>query len=199
MADKILNPVYAKQTRANMVTGSYHLANNPKQYEIQRNNTFELQVTGLDGLKRVGTNTPLVDAGEVFRLSVTSAPIPHFTQEAISIRRGNSVVKYAGVPTFDSGNLTLNDYIGADTKAVLLAWQALAYDVNSEYVGVAASYKKTATLIEYSPDYRKVREWTIYGCWISGISENAYDQEDGGKHQITATIQYDRAIPLAND
>ena len=62
-------------------------------------------------------------------------------------------------------------------------------------------YKKTCTLIEYTQDFEQIRSWTLYGCWISALSEDAFDKESDGKRQITATIEYDRAemvMPAAN-
>lgn len=178
--------------------GTYVLADNPNLYEIQRDNNFEFIVTDIDNILRAGAqgneaNARIPNAQEVLRLSVVSAPIPHFSQTPIEIRRGNSVVKAAGVPTFTNGNLVVNDYIGADTKAVLMAWQNLSYNVQTEKVGLMSDYKKDAYLIEYTPDYQQVRKWRLHGCWISSITENEYNQENNGKHQVTAQIEYDRA------
>lgn len=198
---KYYNTTYAQQQNATMETGSYHLADFPSLYEVQRNNNFEFFVDGIDNLTKAGsngteTNRTVQNGGETLRLSNVTAFIPHFSQEPLSIRRGNSVMKAAGIPTFEAGNVSFNDYIGADTKAALMAWQALSYNVVSERVGVMSSYKKRATLIEYSPDYKKVREWTLYGCWVSKITEDDYDQESGDKHKISATIEFDKAIPV---
>lgn len=177
--------------------GAYHLANNPDNYEIQRSNNFEFIVSGIDKLLRSGTNADdeeYVEGGqEVLRLSVNKASIPNFTQEVITIKRGNSVMKAAGVPTFGEGSLEVNDYIGVDTKSVLMAWQRLSYDVVTETIGRMSEYKKDCTLIEYTPDYRQVRYWDLKGCWVSGISEGEFNMEDGGKKTITATIQFDKA------
>ena len=74
--------------------------------------------------------------------------IPMFTQDVITIKRGNSVMKGAGVPTFGDGSLVVNDFIGADTKSVLMAWQRLSYDVKTERVGNMADYKKICYLFE---------------------------------------------------
>lgn len=102
--------------------GSYHLADNPDMYEIQRDNNFEFIVTDINGIVRADDEESTIDnAQEVLRFSVVSAPVPFFTQGVIEIRRGNSVMKAAGAPTFDSGSLTVNDYIGADTKSALVA------------------------------------------------------------------------------
>lgn len=191
------NPSTINQQASNAI-GTYHLADNPNLYEIQRSNNFEFIVTGLDNILRPGVvgdenNARINNAQEVIRLSVTRCPIPHFSQQPISVRRGNSELKYAGVPTFSSGTLEVNDFIGADTKSVLMAWQNLSYNVATEKVGLMQDYKKQCTLIEYSPDYQIVRQWKLYGCWISGIQEGDYSSDDNSKHTITATIEYDKA------
>ena len=114
------------------------MANHPNLYEIQRSNNFEF-VVGFDrNMLRAGLTRDIAGnhdkdsnpsdfyirddvAQEVVRMSVSSAFVPHFTQNPIEVRRGNSSIKYAGVPTFQDGSLQLVDYIGADTLSVLLA------------------------------------------------------------------------------
>lgn len=180
--------------------GTYHLADNPNMFELQRSNNFEFIITDIDGIVRAGMNGTEADtiriiknAQEIIRLSVSRTSVPHFTQEPITVRRGNSSIKYAGIPSFDSGQLEVIDYIGADTKSVLQAWQNLSYNVRTEKVGLVSEYKKDCYLIEYAPDGQEVRRWRMHGCWISGLSEPDYNAESNDKRSITATIQYDRA------
>lgn len=186
--------------------GTYHLSDNPQLFEIQRNNNYVFSVPLLGGpsgdpLIRAGaigteSNAEIKNASELLRLSVSSAAIPHFSQEAIEIKRGNSTLRYAGVPNFEAGSFQFHDFIGAQTKDILMAWQNLSYDVNTEKVASLqrTNYKRLAYLIEYPPDYYEpVRTWKLYGCWISAISEDSYTNDNGDKHMITATIQYDRA------
>lgn len=178
--------------------GTYHLADNPNLYEIQRSNNYEFIVTDIDGILRAGmqgdeTYARIMNAQEVLRISVQSASVPHFTQQPISVRRGNNELKFAGTPTFGSGTIVVNDYIGADTKAVIMAWQHLSYDVYTEKVGLVQDYKKDCYLVEYSPDYQMVRRWILHGCWISGINENDFNNNGNEAHQLTVTIEYDRA------
>lgn len=186
------------QTNATDI-GSYRLASNPSVYQPALNNNFEFVVTDIDNLRRAYEGTLIPNAQEVLRFSVDTISVPHFTQEPITIRRGNSVMKFAGVPTFESGRLVVNDYIGADTKSVLMAWQSLSYDVKNEKVGSAVNYKKDCYLIEYTPDYRQIRQWILYGCWVSGIEEGDFNQSSGDKRSLTATIQYDKAMMLLPD
>lgn len=178
--------------------GTYHMAMASNLYEIQRSNNFEFVVdfnAGENYNKSGNTGNVTGDAmQEVIRMSVSQVSIPHFSQEPIPIKRGNTTIKYAGVPTFSDGNLTLNDYIGANTLAMLMAWQNLSYNVATEKVGLATDYKKQATLIEYSPDLQKVRSWILYGCWITNITEGELNSEDNSKHTIQVTISYDKAV-----
>lgn len=174
--------------------GTYYLTDNPKYYEIQRSNNFVFYVSGLSKAFNIANNKYAQDnADDVIKISVNRATVPHFTQSVIPVKRGNNTMKFAGVPEFGSGSIDLNDYIGAGTKDVLLAWQSKSYDVRTEKVGLASDYKKDAYLLEYTPDYQLVRTWKLMGCWISGLSEGEYSHDSADKHIISATIEYDKA------
>ena len=174
--------------------GTYYLTDNPKYYEIQRSNNFVFYVSGLSKAFNIANNKYAQDnADDVIKISVNKATVPHFTQSAIQVKRGNNTMKFAGAPEFGSGSIDLNDYIGAGTKDVLLAWQNKSYDVRTEKVGLASDYKKDAYLLEYTPDDQLVRTWKLMGCWISGLSEGEYSHDSADKHTITATIEYDKA------
>lgn len=204
----ILNGVDQPSTINNPSTiphGTYHMADNPAMYEPQRTNNFEFMVTGLgnrilkSGFNVDDENAYLSNPESVIRLSVKSTSIPHFDVSVIPIRRGNNELKYAGVPSFSAGQLVLYDYIGTDAKMALMAWQNQVYNVKTEKVGLAKDYKHDCYLLEYTPDFQLVRTWKLYGCWISGISESTYDADSNGVNLVTATIQYDKAMPDTSD
>lgn len=184
-----------------------HLASNKELYEPARSNNFEFVVMDIDDLLGAGiqeefaTDEDYINNGQdIIRVSVISSSVPHFDLSTIEVKRGNSIVKFAGVPTFSDGELKLNDYVGARTKDALMAWQALAYDVETEKVFEASKYKKDCWLYEYTSDYSKViRTWELKGCWISKISEDAFSNENNGKREITCTVVYDKAIPHKPD
>jgi len=135
------------------------------------------------------------DAVDVLDFSVVSFAAPHFTQEEIPIKKNNSTIYFAGVPTFEAGSLVINDFYGADGKSILLAWQALSYDVNNDSIPNASNYKMNGVVYEYLPDGQLVRYWELKGCWIKGLSEDGWNAESGSKKTVTATIRFDRAIP----
>lgn len=185
--------------------GAYHIASNPKLYEPVRTNNYRFlaKFDNIDLLK-VGEN-PNLDGSyirngqEILDFSVVKFDVPHFKQNVLEVRRGNSIVHYAGLPQWDTGTLVINDLVGADGKSVLLAWQALSYSVINDTIPNASEYKIDATVMEYTADNKLVRYWDLIGCWISGIDENEWDSNSGDKKTINATIVYDRAIPHLPD
>lgn len=178
-----------------VTSGAYHLANSKILYEPQRSNNFEIHIPGLNNITRVGADDQVItDAPEILRLSVVNTSVPTFSQEPINVSYGNTTIKFAGKPQYKNGQLTINDYIGADTKSILMAWQNKSFNVKTQKVGMAKDYKKDAYLMEYTPDYQLVRTWTLYGCWIGDLDMGQFSMENNDKKQITATIYYDYAV-----
>lgn len=184
--------------------GTYHIADNPQAFQPMRTNNFRFLVYGLDRLLVVGgdeddDNDYIKNAQEVIDFSVVSFDAPNFNQQSVQVRRGNSMVNYAGVPTWNQGNLVINDYAGVNSKSILQAWQALSYDVVNDTIPSAEFYKRDAVVMEYLPDNTLVRYWELKGCWVSSLSETGFDNENSGKKTVTAQITYDRAIPHLAD
>jgi hypothetical protein len=180
-----------------------HISANLASYEAARSGFFTLEVSGLNEIRKAsysGVTDPTEasdkldkKAEEYLKLNVVKANIPHFSIEPMKYTRGNDVIKFAGLPTFKDGEITVDDVVGLDTKSILMAWQGLAYNVHTRKGGRMKDYKKEATLYEYTQDFELVRKWNLHGCWISDINEGELDKENDGKRQITATVQYDRA------
>lgn len=175
--------------------GTYYLADNPKYFEPQRGNTFMFYVDGLSNKLDIPNNAyARANADDVIQLSVKSSSVPHFTTEKLTINRGNSQMHFAGKSTFGDGKLAVHDYIGAGTKDILMAWQKKAYNPDTEKTGLASDYKMDAYLLEYTPEYQLVRTWKLYGCWISGLTEQDYDHDTADNKLIDVSIIYDKAI-----
>lgn len=179
-----------------------HISTNLANYEAARTGFFSLIVDDIDNIvsaafsgdhREATANDKIARAQEVLKLNVVSAPVPHFKVNTMSYRRGNDVVNFAGVPDFSSGTIVVDDVVGLDTKSILMAWQGLAYNVYTRKGGRMKDYKKNCTLIEYTQDFEQIRSWTLYGCFITEITEDDFNKESDGKRQIKASIIYDRA------
>ena len=180
--------------------GTYHLADNPKQYQPVRTNNFRFLVQGLDRLLRVAGDANdesdyITNAQEVLDFSVISFPEPDFSQDTIEVNRGNSTLYFAGKAKYSAGSLVIGDFAGADGKSVLRAWQALSYDPVNDTIPSSDKYKVDAVVLEYLPDNTLLNYWELKGCWVSGIQVTGYSNDDTRKKEVTATIVYDRAIP----
>jgi len=180
-----------------------HIAANLANYEAARSGFFTLIVDDIDNIikasykgewQKATANDKIARAQEYLKLNVVKCDVPHFEVAVHEYRRGNDVVKYAGVPTFGQGSLVVDDVVGLDTKSILMAWHGLTYNVHTRKGGRMVNYKKNCTLVEYTQDYEPIRTWTLYGCFINALSEDSFDKTSDGPRQITATIQYDRAI-----
>jgi hypothetical protein len=184
-----------------------HISADYANYEAARNAFFVLTIpeTELENLIRPDyTGDPTAaeaadkldaaTASSSLRLNVTKCPIPHFSVETGEYRRGNDVVKFATVPTWKDGSIEVDDVVGLDTKAILMAWLYLAYNPNTRMGGRMKDYKKTAYLTEYTQDYEPIRQWTVEGIFVTGIDEEPFDRENDGKRKLTANFVFDRAV-----
>lgn len=192
--------------------GTYHIAQHPELYTPARNNNFVFMFTfpttmtrllksGVD--RKTATDTDYISTNtiqETLMLSVNEGAVPHYTQNVLTMKRGNGTYKFAGAVEYPSGSFKFNDFIGADTKSCIMAIRRLSFDQENETIPTAMAdgtnnYKAVGgVLMEYSPDHRLIRYWDYYGVWINELSEGAFSSEDDGKREITATIQYDRAV-----
>ena len=180
--------------------GTYHLADNPRQYQPVRTNNFRFLVQGLDSLLRVAgdendPNDYINNAQEVIDFSVVRFDEPDFEQATLDINRGNSTIHFAGKASYSSKELVVNDFAGADGKSILWAWQALSYNPVDDTIPSSDVYKKDAVVLEYLPDNTLINYWELKGCWVSRINVTGYNNDSSDKKTVTATIVYDRAIP----
>ena len=186
-----------------------HIAGGYEAFESARSGFFTLLIDSSElanlpkptftstDLAKVPTGNELYNAEdyqEVLKLAVVKCDVPTYEVTTFEYRRGNDVVRFAGTPTFKSGSLTVDDYIGIDTKSMLYAWLRLAYDPFTRKGGRMKDYKKKCTLVEYTQDYQVVRQWELEGCFITSIGEDSFNRESDGKRQMTVDFSYDRAI-----
>jgi hypothetical protein len=199
---------------ADQSLNTLHISNNLHDYEAARNSFFVFYVdpSQLTNLTRPDFNSATATANtndgtlydgqiasDALRLNVVKASVPSFTVATHEYRRGNDVVKFAGVPTFKDGSITIDDVVGLRVKDMLYAWQYLAYNPVTRMGGRMADYKKTCTLIEYTQDYEQIRYWTLEGCFVTGIDEGEFDRTNDGKRQLTVAISYDSATMNPHD
>lgn len=168
-----------------------------ENWEPQRINNFELVIEGLNEIILANGETfKCGDAGDRIMLSVQNFTAPSLEIARITTQYANNSVKWAGKPEFPDSSVTVNDYIGVQVERILSAWFRAAYDFDSEKIGLAKNYKKTAHLIEYDPQGGQPRIWKMEGCWLANFNLGEWNQDGNQQRQIQATFVYDRVYPV---
>lgn len=176
--------------------GAYHMIGNDN-WEPQRTNNYEIHIYGLDALRSVDKSIKMpANAGKFLTLSTQSVGDLGINVGIIDVDYGNNKIHFAGKPDYGTLSVTFNDYVGLETERIIAAWHKQVYDPKTQKVGRASVYKKSAHLLEFSPDGDFRKAWEVYGCFPSDVSYGGYDQSGGSTRQITVTLSIDYAIPL---
>lgn len=185
--------------------GAYHMIGDD-DYEPQRTNNFELHIY-LDATANEGSDLHTVHqnrsikndvAQQTLTLSVQSAGQIATDVGVIEVPYGNTKVKFAGLPNISTTDVVFNDFLGKATERIIAAWHGQVFNPNTQAIGKASKYKKTAVLIETAPDGSSGRAWRLQGIWPSHVQYGSYDYNSANMRQITVSFSYDVAIPLDN-
>lgn len=155
-----------------------------RKYELQRQNCFEVQLP-------VPAALGLSTAMETITLAAESTSLPTWTNEELTIPGGNRDFKIAGKMTFNSTNLTLKDFIEADTAGILAAWKKLIGDPETGRMAWAYQYKVNAKWIEYAPDGTMGRIWVLHGAWPQEVNFGTLELSTSDKKPVEVTLAYD--------
>ena len=111
-----------------------HISTNLANYESARTGFFTLVVDDLTNLLKPSytgeaanaqEDDYIANAQEKLTLHVVKCPVPHVHIDTHEYRRGNDVVHFAGIPTWDGGSITVDDLVGLDTKSLLKGLSSL--------------------------------------------------------------------------
>ena len=181
---------------------AYHIAQNKVEYNPQRRNNFILVIDFGNDLPRVGSDEGTTDPASIITaseaqnqviLTLRECDTPSVSVNDIQVSRGNSVIKFAGKPTFGDMSFTAYDYIGANIKDTLLAWQNQVYNSKYDYTGNAKSYKKHCQLIQQTPNGTMVRYWDIEGAWPKEVKPDGFDYTSEDQQTVSCTLAIDWA------
>jgi len=164
-----------------------------RQYEVQRGNHFTVIFGPASSKDAKASDDVWI---KTIEMAVEGLSLPNITVDAMSLSRGNQTYKVAGKVQIEFGELTLRDFITADTEAMLMNWFSKVYNPQTAQIGFAADYKRQARLIEYSPDGSVARNWKLEGCWPSTMTSGALSSDNSEKKQVTCQVQVDNAYPI---
>jgi hypothetical protein len=146
--------------------------------DVRRNNNFIVTING-------------VSDDNDLELVIQKAFLPSVSLNVLDLRHGNDSKKFAGVATWNGGQMSIIDTLSKDELNAVLAWFKSTYDWTNAAVGVAKDYKKTGFITEYAADGKFTRQWKVEGMWISNIDLGALDASSGELKEVALTIEID--------
>ena len=149
---------------------------------------FERDLYDMDGEK---------EATEALALSLKNYSGPQMSIETLSIRTGNGQVNYAGMPSVGNSPISFTDYIGQKTEFILLAWYAMAHNIQNDKIGFKEYYAQDGILYKWAPNGTRQISWWIKGAWINEYNLGEFSRQTPELREFSTTILYDKAIPYA--
>lgn len=197
-----------------------------RKYEPQTQNTFSFQflfdkgqvayigtaanmqkssIAGADEIDAFNYNNGLRQINDILNTSMQGLTSPTKNIGAIMIDFFNSQIKYAGKPTYNNANITLNTLIGLGSKNVLAAWSDICLNERTLEGGWSRSlksivegplpqknaneddetylnrlfpligYKCDGILLECARDGSIVNQWDYIGMWISSFTPGSFN------------------------
>ena len=157
----------------------WHMADDVNK-EVQRDNHFEVNITGV--------------GGDIVTLAINSSSLPTLTVPQVELNHGNGVVKVAGQPEVDDVTIEVKDFVGDDVEAILYEWFTEVYNPEDDTIGMASDYKRDGYIYQYSPDESVKRTWNLYGIWPTSFDGGDMNYEGSDQKLISLTLSVDRAI-----
>lgn len=162
---------------AQMGPGALNIA----QREVYRTFNFEIEFS----LSAI-TQTKL-------RLAVDSAFLPSESNEEITLAYGNRNVYVAGKAAFETGSVSVKDFIGDDIEEIIEKWRSVVYNPATDSIGFSSAYKVDGSIYKCAPDGTKEAIWKLEGCWPTSVNYGSLDYNSSDIKKIEMTIRYDRA------
>ncbi len=177
--------------------GVTYMLNHKADFEPGRSSDFILKIKftrdlySMDG-EKVATAE---EASEALALSLRDYAGPEMSIEKLSIKTGNGTMNYAGTPSISDSSISFTDYIGLKTEYILLAWYAMAHNVQNDKIGFKEYYSQDGILYKWAPNGTRQISWKLRGCWINSYSLGQFNRQNPEERQFSTTIVYDKAIP----
>lgn len=213
-----------------------------RKYEPQTQNTFAFEflfdpaqvayiatyannqispITGAEEIDSVNYSRGLSQINEILNSSMQAINSPTKNIAQIIIDFFNTQIKYAGKPTYNNANITLNTLIGLGSKNVLAAWADMCLSERTLAGGWARTepgyaeqlpaqggrsadayldelfphigYKVDGLLLECARDGSIVNTWSYIGMWVSAFTPGSYNMNGSSTpSQVSATISVDK-------
>lgn len=158
-----------------------HLAAAAGEFEPQRASNFTLLIDGISG-------------SDLLQLSLDALAAPSMSVEEIALPFDNENRYVAGRALYDTTPMVVKDMVDVGSADAIWAWYTQVYDPTTHKIGLARDYKKTATLVMYSPEGSFSRQWIYFGMFPTAVNWGGYAKGTSDYVKLEITLRYDRCV-----
>jgi len=136
---------------------------------------------------------------------VVTASRPQVQFENQTIHVYNSMIKYAGKPTWQSMAITIRDDVGGLVTNLVGEQLQKQFDFFEQASAAAGIDYKFQTRLEMldggngSHDPKILETWLISGCYLQTVNYNELAYAESTPMEIALTIEFDNAIQVNGD
>jgi len=168
-----------------------------RNWQPQQRNLYELVVDGLDDFFE----------GGILSIALKTIALPSYTTDKITVPYLNTEVYFAGKTVIGEFGAEFMDFCDQNTMKAIKEWYYTVWNPETHRAGLAADYKKDATLTIYPPPLETatptsggttstIRSWDIKGLWIQSMDLGSMSYDDSGQVMIPTTLIADKAYPV---
>lgn len=174
---------------------AFHIANDSVgKYRPSMTNNFRVTIWGLEGtadkVSEEEDATLGEDTGLVLKISNDSFVEPSFSQQSVTIKRGNLSIEFPSQMDAFSSTANFTCFVDADTYGKLYTWKCLSGDHETGEVGDPSDYWKTVTIDHITGKGELIGTWTLNNCWISNLQGVTFDQSGSSVKTCQVTLKY---------
>lgn len=130
-------------------------------------------------------------------LAVETAFLPNMTNEEIELPFWNSRIWVAGKANYETGTMTIRDFVDPNTAAAVGIWYDRVYDhQNGGTIGLQVDYKAQGSFLVYSVGHDggvPVRTYALEGVWPTSLNYGTVDYTANDIVKMELTVRYDAA------
>lgn len=151
----------------------------PIEYEILRNNRFELIFPS-----DIGLESWMLHSASKPKINIESVELPYM----------NMKYYIAGQVNWEAMDFEVIQYIGPSSSQKMMEWIRLCIESLSGRMGYAKGYMKDLILRSLDPTGVPVEEWIIEKCFVTSADFGKLAHDDSGVQKISFTVQPQKCV-----
>jgi hypothetical protein len=148
-------------------------------YQPKRKDQWYVEFAGPEGIQKA---------------ALKSTGLPGGSFNNIEVDFINLKYNFPGKWTWDTVEMTLRDFVGQNTTALIYNWwRSSVFNPQTGKQAYGNILKTDITIILLSPAGEEIEKWTLVAAYPEAVKYGDVDYSDDGERELNVTWRYDRA------